>query len=80
LTLELLGQSADWAAGAVQLTIEDDGRGCDPVESRAAGAGLSGIHERIAMFGGCMAMCSEASGGTRLSVTIPAGRAAQEAA
>jgi signal transduction histidine kinase len=44
------------------------------------GTGLAGIRERAAMFGGCVAMESTLAGGTRLSVTIPVGRTAQEAA
>jgi len=82
LTLERLrgGSSTRWPEGAVLLRVEDDGRGCPRDNTGSGGTGLAGIRERAAMFGGCVAMESTLAGGTRLSVTIPVGRTAQEAA
>jgi two-component system, NarL family, sensor histidine kinase UhpB len=71
----IAGCSTQEAAGLVQLTIADDGKGFDPHEIAAAGAGLAGIRERVAIFKGRMDMQSSASVGARLCVTVPiAGR------
>jgi len=81
VTLEKLNEySAPSAESAIQLTIEDDGKGLDPHENAGAGAGLAGIRERVAIFKGRMDFRSGASAGAKLSVTIPIAVAAQEAA
>lgn len=70
VTLErVAAHSARAAAGDVRLTIADDGKGFEP--QAAAGAGLAGIRERIAIFKGRMDLQSGASVGTRLSVILP---------
>jgi NarL family two-component system sensor histidine kinase LiaS len=71
--------SMEWAAGPEEVTlrIEDDGRGFD---SEAAAppqaAGLRGIRDRLAEFGGGVEIDSAPGCGTRLTVRLPAsGRA-----
>ncbi|WOJ90974.1 histidine kinase [Methylocapsa polymorpha] len=81
VTLERLnGYPAPSAESAVQLTIEDDGKGLGPHENAGAGAGLAGIRERVAIFKGRMDLRSEASAGAKLSVIIPIALTAQEVA
>lgn len=58
--------------GSVTMTIEDDGKGYEPVSGQA-GLGLSGVKERIAMFGGSLSVKRGATAGTWLSVTLPVG-------
>jgi signal transduction histidine kinase len=81
LTLQRGAQTVP-AAGetsSVMLTIEDDGKGYEPGDARKPGLGLSGVRERIAMFGGSLTLTGRPGGGTRLAVTLPAGLV-QEAA
>lgn len=78
LTLERMRPSR---AGAdnLALTIADDGKGCDGDKVPSSGLGLSGVRERIAMFGGSLAMSAVPLAGTTLAVTLPL-PLAQEAA
>ncbi|WP_166533173.1 sensor histidine kinase [Blastococcus xanthinilyticus] len=55
------------AEDAVELTVSDDGRGGDA----AAGAGLSGLAERVAAVGGRLAHGPNPGGGFRLAVAVP---------
>jgi PAS domain S-box-containing protein len=63
--------------GAVLLgSIEDDGKGFDiegerSLESGQSGIGLVGMHERVAMLGGRLAIESHIGKGTRISFEIP---------
>jgi signal transduction histidine kinase len=58
------------------VTIEDDGVGFDPVDTRSAdgthGLGLVGIRERVAQLRGTVRLESGAGKGTRLTVEVPA--------
>ena len=56
--------------GSVTIEITDDGRGFDPRES-AAGFGLLGMRERLALVGGELEIDSTPDGGTRLAARIP---------
>jgi two-component system sensor histidine kinase UhpB len=65
--------------GSVRLRIEDDGRGFDasPFLHGARpdeGFGLKVMSERARMLGGALEVSSTAGRGTRLTVTLPAGR------
>jgi len=63
------------AAGAVRLSIADDGRGMDPARA-TRGLGLLGAGERAAALGGELRVDSALGAGTRLAVRIPAAAAA----
>jgi signal transduction histidine kinase len=58
--------------GAVELCIEDDGRGFDPAaDIHARGAGLLGIRERLALLNGHLELDSHPEQGTRLLARVP---------
>ena len=64
--------------GAVQLRVEDDGRGFDPGDASRDAVelqrlGLLGIRERAEMLGGKVEIESAPEKGTRLQVSIPLG-------
>lgn len=61
-------------AGAVDLEVQDDGRGLGEMKNTLPGGqfGLLGIRERVDKLGGELAISSPPGAGTRLSVTIPA--------
>ena len=58
------------------VTIEDDGVGFDPADTRSAdgthGLGLVGIRERVAQLHGTVRLESGSGKGTRLTVEVPA--------
>ena len=60
------------APGAMSLEIGDDGGGL-PAQLAQAGQGLEGIRERARLLGGEVTIHSEAGGGVRLVVILPAG-------
>jgi signal transduction histidine kinase len=55
-------------AGALELTIADDGVGGATLRR---GSGLAGLRDRVAAHGGTLALTSPPGGGTRIEVTIP---------
>jgi NarL family two-component system sensor histidine kinase LiaS len=56
----------------VSLQIADDGRGFDPsVPAPVSAAGLRGIRERLAEFGGSLGIESTPGSGTRLIIRLP---------
>jgi len=60
-------------AGALVLTVEDDGVGFDPA-TVAAGAGLGGLAERAARHGGAVDWSpGDGGSGTRVAVRLPLG-------
>ena len=77
-----IAKHAQAASGTVQLCfnqssvvarITDDGRGFDPVASRATWQtfGLLGIEERVALLGGTLRIDSHENRGTRITLDIP---------
>ncbi len=58
-----------YAPAALHLAVEDDGRGLGgPV---AGGHGIVGIRERVALYGGTVAMSEAGGGGVRLDAVLP---------
>jgi len=58
-------------AEQVQLVIEDDGRGFDPVQISPERYGLVGLNERARLLGGSLTLSTDTGTGTRVEVTIP---------
>jgi signal transduction histidine kinase len=54
------------------LTVEDDGVGLKPVTAGRQGFGLIGMRERVEQLGGDLEIGPGPSGGTRVSVRLPA--------
>ena len=57
-------------AGAIALTVEDDGGGDAARIVAVAGRGISGMRERVEAFGGDLMIC-RAARGVRVAATIP---------
>jgi two-component system, NarL family, sensor histidine kinase UhpB len=57
-------------AGAIALTVEDDGGGDAARVVAAAGRGIIGMRERVEAFGGDLMIC-RAARGVRVAATIP---------
>ncbi|HSK48891.1 MAG TPA: GAF domain-containing sensor histidine kinase, partial [Solirubrobacterales bacterium] len=62
--------SARLADGYAEVDVRDDGRGFDP-ESVDGGRGLTGMRERIELFGGEIEIKSAPGRGTRISARVP---------
>jgi signal transduction histidine kinase len=59
-------------AGWAQLTVWDDGSGCDPERILAEpGSGIGGMRERVRMHGGRLEIHSGSDGGCRLHALVP---------
>lgn len=56
---------------ALNVHIEDRGRGFDPESASAAGGGLSGMRERAALLGGHLNLDSRPGAGTRITAGFP---------
>jgi signal transduction histidine kinase len=56
----------------IRIAIEDDGRGFDLALS-TGGRGLTGMRERIELFGGSIEVSSEPGEGARIAATVPLG-------
>ncbi len=65
LWIQLIQQDAD-----IQLSIKDDGCGCDEL---VEGNGLRGIQSRIEEMGGTLEFSSRANGGFIVAMSVPAG-------
>jgi PAS domain S-box-containing protein len=60
------------SADALELAIDDNGRGISPEEAAGAGTfGLLGMRERVARFGGEVTVTGVARRGTHIGVRIP---------
>jgi len=62
--------------GQLHLLVADDGGGCDPGVAMAAdglgsGSGLGSMRERLALFGGHLALISSPGDGTQLRAVLP---------
>jgi len=58
--------------GMLQIDIEDDGCGVDPVVlERGVGSGIGGMRERLRLFGGSLALEPGAERGCRLRFALP---------
>ena len=57
--------------GHVHVTVRDDGSGFDP-GAPSGGFGLVGMHERVDLLDGRLAIRSEPGAGTTVSVSVPA--------
>jgi len=56
----------------LELRIDDDGVGCDPkLALGAGGSGLSGMRERLRLYGGRLELRSMSGAGMQLSATVP---------
>jgi len=58
--------------GALQVEVEDDGRGIAPEDlAKARSLGLKGMRERIAFLGGVLEIGRAPRGGTRVRLRVP---------
>jgi PAS domain S-box-containing protein len=58
--------------GALQVEVEDDGRGIAPEDlAKARSLGLKGMRERIAFLGGSLDIARAPRGGTRIRLKVP---------
>jgi len=62
--------SATEGEGEVRISIRDDGEGFDPSVA-ADGRGLTGMRERIELFGGSIEVSSKPGEGTEIAATVP---------
>ena len=68
-----------YRADALVLTIADDGRGAASVTG-GGGHGLSGMRERVALYGGALTAGPRPGGGFEVTALLPlAGQIAQPA-
>ena len=58
---------------AIEIAVADDGRGFD-ARSREGGIGLTGVRERVRLFGGTVDVESAPGNGTTVRVTLPQAR------
>lgn len=63
--------SAEESDNAIQIRVRDDGEGFDPAST--AGRGLTGMRERIEIFGGQIEVDSKPGEGTEIAATVPLG-------
>ncbi len=64
-------------AAGVHLSVRDDGSGFDPDEA-TDGFGLLGMHERVELLGGDLAIVSGPGGGTVVRASLPSQRRADQ--
>jgi PAS domain S-box-containing protein len=71
------GAQSAWVAlaianGALQVEVEDDGRGIAPDDmAKAKSLGLRGMRERVAFLGGSLEVARAPRGGTRVKLSVP---------
>jgi signal transduction histidine kinase len=63
--------SVDAAADAVELRVEDDGRGMGPEANRTGGIGLISMRERARLVGGEATFRDRDGGGTVVAARVP---------
>ncbi len=68
--------SIEYAPDAINIEVEDDGKGFDPVavslqSDKARGLGLLGMEERITLIGGRFYIESQPGRGTHLTMSVP---------
>lgn len=63
--------AVDYAAGALTLTVTDNGIGAAATDSTGAGHGLIGMRERVGLFGGDLTTGSSSLGGFTVRATLP---------
>ncbi len=64
--------TSDGEAGQVELTVLDNGQGCEPShEQRAPGFGLRGMRERVALLDGTLRAGPQPGHGWRVEVVLP---------
>jgi PAS domain S-box-containing protein len=61
----------DYVDGEISVSMEDDGRGCDPAQAVGYGMGLQGIHDRFVMLDGSFDIEAAPGKGTRLYGSLP---------
>lgn len=67
------GISLERLGSQLELRVRDDGRGFDPEcvrQDGAEGTGLGGMRERVALFGGALAVRSAPGSGTEIVATL----------
>jgi ligand-binding sensor domain-containing protein/signal transduction histidine kinase len=67
------------SVGALQIVIEDNGRGLPAHRSELVGNGLANMRKRLLDIGGEFELSSRPNGGTRLGFVIPVGQRLPEA-
>jgi signal transduction histidine kinase len=65
--------SAEEGEGEVKIVVRDDGDGFDP-DSPTGGRGLTGMRERIELFGGEISVDSKPGAGSEISARVPLGK------
>ncbi len=56
--------------GELELTVSDNGKGFDTTVP-TSGFGVTGMKERVALWGGALSISSEAGAGTKIEATLP---------
>lgn len=69
----------EWARSGLGVVVSDDGRGA-AAGGDGEGAGLSGLRERVAVFGGTLRAGPRRGGGYVVRASIPVGAPAEAAA
>jgi signal transduction histidine kinase len=68
-----VGVSAEEVEGAVRIVVRDDGEGFE-IETARTGRGLTGMRDRIELFGGEIEVSSNPGEGTEISARVPLGQ------
>jgi signal transduction histidine kinase len=57
--------------GSLELSVDDDGIGIDPVRRAGSGRGIGNMGERVERYGGVLTLAPGRAGGTRLIWQVP---------